>query len=136
MPMESIRVGMVAERCVHVPSLQTTEGFTTGRSVKMEAVNTFGVAKRSWADRLFRRAYVVLRDREHEGFAPGAITVNTITVLDWRDRLRVLVSGVCEVETRVYTSVAVERSEAESAFGTAPPAVRRRLLAQRRSLSK
>jgi hypothetical protein len=55
-------------------------------------------------------------------FAPGVLTTRTVVHIDWRDRLRILVSGRCEVTTYTRTDVGVDRVEARSQFSVLPPA--------------
>lgn len=59
---------------------------------------------------------------DSERWANSYITNVVTTHLDWRDRLRVLVSGKVRVKSFIKTDVYVERSEAESVFGVLPPA--------------
>ena len=58
---------------------------------------------------------------EMPGFAPAYVTVNTIAVLDWRDRLRVLLSGKLMVAASVKTDVMVGKAETASHVSVLPP---------------
>lgn len=56
-----------------------------------------------------------------EGFAPSYMVTDVYAVLDWKDRLRVLVSGRLRIETRTKTDVIVGRSESTSVVNVLPP---------------
>lgn len=56
-----------------------------------------------------------------DGFAPAYIMNDVITVLDWKDRLRLLWSGKMRCHTRIKTDVVVSRMESESAVYVLPP---------------
>lgn len=64
-------------------------------------------------------------DEYLEGFAPSWFVVGTYCHLDWRDRLRVLISGNLHVEQAVKTDVLIGRSRAHSAVSVLPPGKRR-----------
>ena len=55
-------------------------------------------------------------------FVPGVLSTRTVVHVDWRDRLRLLLSGKCEVATYTRTNVAVARGETRSLFSVLPPA--------------
>lgn len=55
------------------------------------------------------------------GFAPSYLLTYVEARLDWLDRLRILVSGKCEVQIRTYTDVAVKKSVSESLFTVLAP---------------
>lgn len=57
-----------------------------------------------------------------DGFAPGYSVVQTVVHVSWRDRLRVLVSGRCDVEAHVYTETTLRRVYALGNFTVRPPA--------------
>jgi hypothetical protein len=48
------------------------------------------------------------------GFAPGELMTDTHIGLDWKDRLRVLVSGKLRVRTRTATDVIVNKMQSRS----------------------
>lgn len=70
----------------------------------------------------FRGAFVPAMDDE-DGWAPGQITTNVFVYLDWKDRLRALVSGRLEVQTRIQTDVHVSRARSRSKVGVLPPGI-------------
>lgn len=67
-------------------------------------------------------------DEYAEGFAPSWLVTGVVCHLDWRDRLRVLVSGNLHVECALKTDVVVERSRSTSAVSVLPPGDPRRHL--------
>lgn len=58
---------------------------------------------------------------EHPDFAPSELIVVTTCSFDWKDRLRLLISGRIQVEARGQTDVAIKRSLGRSAVGVLPP---------------
>lgn len=56
-----------------------------------------------------------------DGWAPSWFIVRTGVHLDWRDRLRVMISGNLRVEQVIKTDVEIKRSDAASAVGILPP---------------
>lgn len=56
-----------------------------------------------------------------EGWAPSYMQTHTVCMLDWRDRLRVLVSGKLHVQTNTKTDVSVGRSQSWGAVWVEPP---------------
>lgn len=58
---------------------------------------------------------------DSDRWANSYITNVVTTRLDWRDRLRVLISGKVRIRSFIKTDVYVGRSEAESVFGVLPP---------------
>ena len=60
-------------------------------------------------------------DEHAEGFEPSWIVCTTHVHLDWRDRLRVLVSGHLMVDLALKTDVPVKRHSASSVMGVMPP---------------
>lgn len=56
-----------------------------------------------------------------DGWAPSWFVVGSVCHLDWRDRLRVLISGNLHVEAAVKTDVIISRSRATSAVSVLPP---------------
>lgn len=55
------------------------------------------------------------------GFAPGEFGTSVVVYLDWRDRLRMLVSGLLRVEVRTATDCVVERAKSRSVVYVLPP---------------
>ena len=70
---------------------------------------------------LFPARYLAIPE-DTEGFAPSYMVTQVITHLDWKDRLRVLVSGVVHCETRTKTDVIVNKMVSESIVYVMPPA--------------
>lgn len=60
-------------------------------------------------------------DQFDDRFAPGQISTSVYGVLDWRDRLRVLISGRIKTATAIKTDVVVVQSYSECAFSVLPP---------------
>lgn len=57
-----------------------------------------------------------------DGFwAPGWFIIDVCCDLDWRDRLRLLISGRLMVHSALKTDVAITRSQATSAISVLPP---------------
>lgn len=54
-------------------------------------------------------------------WAPGQISTSAYAVLDWRDRLRVLISGRIKTATAIKTDVVVVQTYSECAFSVLPP---------------
>jgi len=54
-------------------------------------------------------------------WAPGHVVTEVRAYLDWRDRLRLLVSGRLMVEVTMKTDAPVMRSLSSSAIGVMPP---------------
>ncbi len=77
---------------------------------------------RIWSRLGFGHAYAAHpEDEDHPEFSEGHIVTDTISVLDWFDRLRVLVSGKVMVQTVTKTDVVVSRSRSWACFRTLPP---------------
>jgi hypothetical protein len=54
-------------------------------------------------------------------WAPSLFVVEAKAHLDWKDRIRILVSGNIVIESVIKTDVAIGRSEATSGVGILPP---------------
>lgn len=76
---------------------------------------------RRFVDSLFPYHSLPLPDDDRPGFAPAYIKSFTECRLDLADRLRLLVSGRCEVVTRIYTDVPVAKMDSEAVFNVLPP---------------
>jgi hypothetical protein len=63
---------------------------------------------------------------EHPDWAPSWFIITTRARLDWRDRLRVLVSGNLCIDQAVKTDVPIARSRSTSAISVEPPSSHRR----------
>jgi hypothetical protein len=61
------------------------------------------------------------RDEETPGFAPDAITTRIKIRVSFADRLRLLVSGHCEVSAYTKTNVPVDHAITRSRFAVLPP---------------
>lgn len=55
-----------------------------------------------------------------EGFAPGALHTETHVLLDWKDRLRVLVTGHIGIDVYTKTDVPVKRARSRSDVAVLP----------------
>jgi hypothetical protein len=91
----------------------------------MTVENGYAVVKQSLIGRIWQRlgfkwAFIAYDD-ELEGAAPACIMSEITTVWDWRDRLRILVSGKSSVMIRTYTEVSVDILKVEVATGVIPP---------------
>lgn len=67
-----------------------------------------------------------LDEENNPGFAPGYFSTETVLVLNWKGRLRVLVSGLVMVSVASKTDVLVKKSVSVSAFSVMPPMKRKR----------
>lgn len=54
-------------------------------------------------------------------FAPGEAVIGCNVTLDWKDRLRVLVSGKVNVESRLRTDAPIARMQSRAQFNVTPP---------------
>lgn len=54
-------------------------------------------------------------------YSPGQISTSVYAVLDWRDRLRVLISGRIKTATAIKTDNMVVRSYSSCSFSVLPP---------------
>jgi hypothetical protein len=71
--------------------------------------------------RLFPARYLLEIPEDTEGFAPSYIVTKVVSHLDWKDRLRVLISGNVHCETRTKTDVIVNKMVSESVVYVMPP---------------
>lgn len=60
-------------------------------------------------------------DELSEGWAPSWFIIGTKARLDWKDRIRVLISGKVMIEQAVKTDVIIGRSRSTSAFSVLRP---------------
>jgi hypothetical protein len=92
---------------------------------------TIGYAQ-AWRPTIWHRlgfgmAYVPPPDEDQErhlseqGYCEGALVTDTFAHLDWKDRLRLLVSGRLMVHVRTQTDVMVRKSMSQSAVRVLPP---------------
>lgn len=56
-----------------------------------------------------------------DGFSPGYSLVQTVVHVGWGDRLRMLVSGRCDVQAHVYTDVRIRHIHSRGHFTVRPP---------------
>ena len=95
----------------------------------MPVINAYQETRRTIWDRLgfgFRRSaelldWKVTAPKPSDWFVPGVLTTGTWIKLDWRDRLRLLLSGTLLVETYTRTDVEVRRCESRNAIGIMAP---------------
>jgi hypothetical protein len=79
---------------------------------------------RNWFQRLLARTFpakLAPRLEDKEGWAPGYMITEVVASLDWRDRLRVLVSGKVHVSTSTRTDVNVSKVHSETAVWVDAP---------------
>lgn len=72
------------------------------------------------ANRLFPQRWEPAPE-DLEGFAPSYLVTGVEAVFDWKDRLRLLVSGRLRVEIRTKTDVIVRKTESTSVVCVLPP---------------
>ena len=60
-------------------------------------------------------------DTESAVFAPGYLISETRILFDWKDRIRILISGKAMVSMATRTDVLVSRSESISSCSVLPP---------------
>lgn len=56
-----------------------------------------------------------------EGFVPGAMSTHVTIHVSWPDRLRLLLSGRCEIVSYMKTDTLVNRAATRSQFAVLPP---------------
>lgn len=83
------------------------------------AIDRRGVLRR-FVDRLFPYNHLDAPD-DLEGYAPSYMVTDTYSYLDWKDRLRVLVSGKLRLKTQTKTDVIVTKMVSTSALTVLPP---------------
>ena len=91
---------------------------------EMDAINTYEAKPRTLWQRLgFGTCSTPDMDdlEDVEGFAPAYLESVNISVLDWRDRLRVLVSGKVMVVIAAKTDVVVRRAMSRGKISVLPP---------------
>lgn len=79
---------------------------------------------RSFMQRFWSRLYPQQRvpiPEDLEGFAPRYMTTGVVAHFDWKDRLRVLVSGNLRVEIQTKTDVMVTKMVSQSVVSVLPP---------------
>jgi hypothetical protein len=75
---------------------------------------------RRLVDSFFPGQYLPIPD-DLEGFAPSYMVTETIAFLDWKDRLRTLVSGKVKVRVHTKTDVIVGKSLSTAAVSVCSP---------------
>lgn len=84
----------------------------------------YGLAPLTFWQRVANRFYPQHHEpapEDLDGFAPSYMVTDVYVVLDWKDRLRLLVSGRLRVETRTKTDVIVRKTESTSVVNVLPP---------------
>jgi hypothetical protein len=71
-------------------------------------------------DRLFPQQRLPIPE-DTEGFAPSYLVTGCVCQFDWKDRLRILVSGRIRVEIQTKTDVIVRRTQSQSTVNVLPP---------------
>lgn len=82
--------------------------------------DTRSLIDRLWSRLGFGHAHVE-RPADVEGFCGGYCMADVFSHLDWRDRLRVLVSGKVMVQTAMQTDVGVRKMRSVSTLKVLPP---------------
>lgn len=85
----------------------------------------YAADKRTYWQRLVARLFPVRRMRNFgdlDGFAPSYMSTFIRARIDWRDRLRLLVSGRLHIEVQTKTDVAVSKMVSQSVVYVLPPA--------------
>lgn len=81
--------------------------------------------ERAWRRLGFRQrfdeALWTWKNEPMEGFAEGAITTTVAVYVGYVDRLRLLISGHCQVDVYTKTSVVAEHAVSRSGFSVLPP---------------
>jgi len=75
----------------------------------------------SWFGYGYRRAPDMSDLEDVEGFAPAYLEVEITVLMDWRDRLRALVSGKIAVVTRVKTDQPIKQHVTRCQFSVLRP---------------
>ena len=75
---------------------------------------------RRLVDSFFPGQYLPIPD-DLEGFAPSYMVTETIAFLDWKDRLRTLISGKVKVRMHIKTDVIVGKSLSTAAVSVCSP---------------
>src|ERR1700678_741778 len=78
---------------------------------------------RRFVDGLFPGRYLEIPE-DLEGYAPSYIRTGVIAVFDWKDRLRLLVSGKICMRIQTKTDVIVTKMVSTSEFSVLPPSYR------------
>jgi hypothetical protein len=61
---------------------------------------------------------------EMEGYAAGYLMHEVTIVLDWKDRLRALISGTARIRIKAFTDVRISRSWSRAEMRFLPPSRR------------
>lgn len=78
---------------------------------------------RRWLQqKLFPQQYLAPADEDGDpDFAPGEAMSTHVVTVDWKDRMRLLVSGELKIETRHRFDVPVRRMKSRGQFNVSPP---------------
>lgn len=109
-----------------LPDIQESTAVNAGQYFP---IDTVAPRPRSWRRRLWSRLGFGARcvaltpgyDVANYGWAAGMISTTTYLHFDFRDRLRLLISGVAALDERHHTEIMVGRVESISAAGVMPP---------------
>lgn len=74
-----------------------------------------------WDEDLFNWKHAEPAPDEQGWWVPGCVTTHVAVSVSWLDRLRLLVTGCCEVSIYTRTDVLVRRAETRSEFAVLPP---------------
>jgi len=94
------------------------DGFLQENALKPSIWHRLGFC-RPWDEDLFE--WRNAEPGQEDWWVEGTITTNTVVHVDWLDRLRILISGKCRVESFTRTSVTVAHAETRSIFSVLPP---------------
>lgn len=82
-------------------------------------VEKLTLGQRFWRKLGFRERHIAPPDAPD--MAPGWVATVTTTHVDWRDRLRILVSGRVLLKSFTQTDVIVRKARSTSSFSVLPP---------------
>lgn len=78
-------------------------------------------ARWTWWSRLMYRLFPPAPRPRIDGDARTFLTTNIYVSVDWRDRVRLLVSGRAFIQVVTYTDIEVQQAESVSAFSVEAP---------------
>ena len=76
--------------------------------------------RRTLLDRLSPESFIT-ETVEKEGFIPGAMSIDTVIFIGWKDWFRLLISRRASVKFRIMTDVNVSRVAVQSVFCVLQP---------------
>lgn len=74
-----------------------------------------------WNRMGFNTCYASIEDADHPDLAEAHITTHIFTHFDWRDRIRILLSGKIMTAIATKTSTPVEKAVSASKVSVLPP---------------